>query len=125
MEGQAKQRTDSTHILAAVRNLNQLELVHETLRNALNELAVEAPAWLKRQVSPDWFERYSERTSNYLLPKKEAEQQEWAEQVGQDGLYLLEQIYFGGQHPELSELAAIETLRKLESKALMITYDDY
>lgn len=112
-KGQAKQRTDSTHILAAIRNLNQLELVHETLRNALNALAVQSPAWLKRQVSPVWFERYSERTSNYLLPKKETERQEWAEQVGRDGQFLLEQIYFGGQHPELSELTAVETLRKV------------
>ena len=39
-----KQRTDSTHILAATRRLNQLELVHETLRHALNELALEASA---------------------------------------------------------------------------------
>ena len=32
-------RTDSTHILAAIRNLNRLEYVGETLRSALNALA--------------------------------------------------------------------------------------
>src|SRR3990172_5194958 len=37
LKSRGKQRTDSTHILAAVRRLNQLELVHETLRYALNE----------------------------------------------------------------------------------------
>ena len=42
--GQA--RTDSTHILAAIRNLNRLEDVGETLRAALNALAVVAPDWL-------------------------------------------------------------------------------
>ena len=52
LKGRGKQRTDSTHILAAIRNLNQLELVHETLRHALNVLAVQAPAWLKRIWSP-------------------------------------------------------------------------
>jgi transposase len=40
LKSRGKQRTDSTHILAAIRCLNQLELVHETLRHALNELAV-------------------------------------------------------------------------------------
>lgn len=70
LKSRGKQRTDSTHILAAIRRLNQLELVHETLRHALNELAVEAPAWLKQRVNADWFEAYSQRTSHYLLPKK-------------------------------------------------------
>lgn len=36
-----RQRTDSTHVLAAVRRLNRLERVGETLRAALNELAVD------------------------------------------------------------------------------------
>jgi transposase len=68
-----KQRTDSSHILAVTHRLNQLELVHETLRHALNVLAQEAGAWLKQQITADWFERYSQRTSNYLLPSKESE----------------------------------------------------
>jgi transposase len=37
------QRTDSTHVLAAVRDLNRLELLAETLRAALNAIAVAAP----------------------------------------------------------------------------------
>jgi transposase len=37
-------RTDSTHVLAAIRTLNRLENVGETLRAALNDLAVVAPA---------------------------------------------------------------------------------
>ena len=39
-----RQRTDSTHVLAAVRGLNRLERVGETLRAALNEVAMMAPA---------------------------------------------------------------------------------
>ena len=113
LKSRGKQRTDSTHILAAIRQLNQLELVHETLRYALNELALQAAAWLKCRVSADWFDRYSQRTSNYLLPKKDTERQAWAEQVGQDGLWLLEQIYAGGQYPELVEISAVDILRRV------------
>src|SRR4051812_34459809 len=40
-----RQRTDSTHALAAVRVLNRLERVGETMRAALNDLAVIAPEW--------------------------------------------------------------------------------
>ena len=39
LKERGKQRTDSTHVLAAIRNLNRLEGVGETLRAALNDLA--------------------------------------------------------------------------------------
>ena len=38
-----RQRTDSTHILAAVRVLNRLERVGETLRATLNDVSVRGP----------------------------------------------------------------------------------
>ena len=47
LKARGQQRTDSTHVLAAIRVLNHLELVAETLRAALNELATVAPAWLQ------------------------------------------------------------------------------
>ena len=40
VKAKGRQRTDSTHVLAAVRGLNQLERVGETARAALNQLAV-------------------------------------------------------------------------------------
>lgn len=42
-----RQRTDSTHVLGAVRSLNRLGCVTETLRAALNALTVAAPEWLR------------------------------------------------------------------------------
>src|SRR5215475_9825341 len=70
-----RQRTDSTHVLGAVRALNQLELVGETLRATLNVLATVAPEWLKEQVAPDWYERYGERIEDYRLPKEKTERE--------------------------------------------------
>lgn len=113
LKTRGKQRTDSTHILAAIRNLNQLELVHETLRHTLNELALAAPAWLKSWVPGEWFDRYSERTSNYRLPKAETERQQWAEMVGQDGLELLAHVYQTEAACWLAQLPAIEILRQV------------
>ena len=52
-----KQRTDSTHVLARVRSLSNLECVGETLRAVLDDLATLAPEWLVQQISLDWFER--------------------------------------------------------------------
>jgi len=113
LKARGKQRTDSTHILAAIRRLNQFELVHETLCHTLNELAFQAAAWLKHRVSTDWFERYGHQTSSYLIPKKEQDRQTWAEQVGRDGFWLLEQLYVGGQAPELVEIPAVDILRQV------------
>src|SRR3954468_24948662 len=42
IQERGRQRTDSTHVLAAVRVLNRLERVGETMRAALNDLAVMA-----------------------------------------------------------------------------------
>ncbi|WP_240204832.1 transposase [Streptomyces actuosus] len=41
-----KQRTDSTHVISAVRDLNRTELAGESVRAALEALAVAAPSWL-------------------------------------------------------------------------------
>jgi transposase len=38
VKARGRQRTDSTHVVAAVRDLNRLERVMETLRAALNVL---------------------------------------------------------------------------------------
>src|SRR5215475_1339539 len=43
VKSRTRQRTDSTHVLAAVRDLNRLERVGETLHATLNVLAVAAP----------------------------------------------------------------------------------
>ncbi|MFG2659251.1 hypothetical protein [Streptomyces sp. NPDC048425] len=53
-----RQRTDSTHVFAAVRTLNRMEFVGETLRAALEALSVAAPQWLSALVTADWVRRY-------------------------------------------------------------------
>jgi transposase len=92
LKSKGSQRTDSTYILAATRALNRLELVGETLRHALEVLAVSYPNWLRQQLQPDWFDRYGARFEEYRLPKTASEQQAMAATIGQDGAYLLLQI---------------------------------
>lgn len=84
-----KQRTDSTHIQAAIRRLNRLELVGETMRAALNCVAEVAPEWLKLRVPSDWYDRYGPRFSDWRLPKEEMEREKLALQIGQEGHQLL------------------------------------
>jgi hypothetical protein len=58
LKTRGQQRTDSTHILAAVRPLNRVAIVGETMRRALNELAEVVPGWVKAIAKPEWVERY-------------------------------------------------------------------
>src|SRR2546421_7057758 len=85
LKTRGRQRTDSTHVLAAIRVLNRLERVGETLRAALNSLAVVAPDWLRAQAPPEWYHRYSHRVENYELPKTEAARRQLAASIGADG----------------------------------------
>ena len=52
------QRTDSTHVLAAVRDLTRLELVTEAVRAALEEVARTAGHLLVGLVDEEWGRRY-------------------------------------------------------------------
>ncbi|MEU3051562.1 hypothetical protein ABZ705_34680 [Streptomyces sp. NPDC006984] len=52
------QRTDSTHVLAAVRDLTRLELVTEAVRAALEEVAGTSPHLLDGLINEDWELRY-------------------------------------------------------------------
>jgi len=108
-----KQRTDSTHVLAAIRDLNRLETVGETFRNALESLAIVVPDWLKSLVPREWFDRYGKRFEQWRLPELRAEQQVLAETIGQDGCRLLEMIDESTSMTWLREIPAIETLRQV------------
>ncbi len=113
VKARGRQRTDSTHVPAAVRALNRAELVGETLRHALNSLAVAAPAWLAAHSRPAWAERYARRADDYRPPTKPDERKALAEATGQDGAALLAAVRDSVAPPWLRELPAVETLRRV------------
>ncbi len=113
LKERGKQRTDSTHVLAAIRTINRLECVGETLRAALNSLAVVVPDWLRVQVPAQWYERYGSRIEEYQLPKEATERQALAEQIGTDGSYLLEAIRDASAPAWLPDVPAVEVLRRV------------
>ncbi len=105
-----KQRTDSTFVVANVRVMNRAELVGETLRAALNELAGTEPDWLRAFVPSAWFERYSHRVEEYRLPKPKAARDVYLLTVGEDGFALLDALDATGSE-ELAGLDKVQTLR--------------
>lgn len=111
IKARGKQRTDSTHVLGAVRLLNRMELVGETLRAALEDVATVAPQWVKSWVPQPWFERYGRRIEEGRLPKGEQERQQYAEQIGADGAQLLAKSEEEDTPAVVRELAALKELR--------------
>jgi len=111
LKSRGRQRTDSSHVLAAIRQVNRLELVGEALRQALNELAVVVPEWLTLVVSRDWFDRYAVRIEQYRLPSDAKEREQLALLIGQDGHQILSTIYAQNSAPELWRLHSVEILR--------------
>jgi transposase len=105
-----RQRTDSTHVLAAVRTLNRMEFVGETLRAALEALAVAAPRWLESLISGEWVQRYGARVDSYRFPKGDNVRREWAEQVGRDGFALLDAVDGPGAPGWLRQIPAVQIL---------------
>lgn len=111
--GRGTQRTDSTHVLAAVRSLNRLETVGEAVRAALNALAVVAPSWLVAQADAEWIHRYGPRFDEGRLPESQAKRQALAEQIGQDGRHLLQMVYAPAAPQWLREIPAVDILRQV------------
>jgi transposase len=105
-----QQRTDSTQVLGAIRSLNRLELVVETMRFALNALAVAAPEWTYAHSQGEWVERYGDRASDYRLPKSENERLAYANLIGADGLTLLQAVWNSHAPDWLREVPAVRTL---------------
>ena len=113
VKARGKQRTDATHVLAAIHVLNRLECVGETLRHALNTLATAAPDWLRSWVPTDWFDRYGRRFAEYRLPPGKPERYALAETIGADGRTLWHHLYDPAAPTWLQEIPAVQVLRRV------------
>src|SRR5437899_4572549 len=124
LKAHGSQRTDSTHVLAAIRVLNRLELVVETLRAALNAVATVAPAWLQAVTPLAWYERYSRRIEESRLPKGQAERDAYAHTVGEDGFLLLDALDTADAPEGLRELPSLDALRRTWQRHYDRTVDE-
>ena len=82
VKARGKQRTDATHVLAAVRTLNRLELLGETMRAALTAVAGSMPAWLAEHSRPDWVERTAPGSTATAIPRAPPPARPWPRRSG-------------------------------------------
>ncbi|WP_187273448.1 MULTISPECIES: transposase [Methylobacterium] len=83
-----KQRTDSTHVLAAV-----------------------APGWLRGITQPVWFKHYGRRVEGYRPPKGRAEREALPLAIGVHGFCLLEALDAPDAPAEARGVSMVSTLR--------------
>src|SRR5712691_6309342 len=109
-----KQRTDSTHVTAAVAALNRLELAGESVRAALEALAAAHPAWVAQRICvPDFTRRYGTPMTSWRPPASQARRDELAIAYARDGYALLEAVYDSSAPAWLRELPAVDVLRQV------------
>jgi transposase len=109
-----KQRTDSTHVVAAVAALNRLELAGESVRAALEALTAAHPAWVAQRICvPDFTRRYGTPLTSWRPPASQSKQGELAVASARDGYALLEAVYDDSSPAWLRELPAIDVLRRV------------
>jgi transposase len=104
-------RTDATHVLASVRNMNRSELIGETLRAALNVIATVDPKWLAANVDGSWYLKYARRFESNRSPQSNESMIAATEDIGSDGMTLLERIWSNATPQYLRALPAVEILR--------------
>ena len=113
LKARGRQRTDSTHVLGKIRALNRVLCVWETMRAALNSLAVVTPDWLLAHSQQEWVELYGPRSEDSRTPEGEAERLAFVEGIGQDGVALLTALFDPDAPDWLRHVPAVEILRKV------------
>jgi transposase len=112
LKARGKQRTDSTHVIAAVRALHTIELAGESVRAALEALAAACPDWLAaRFCAGDWTRRYGARVDSWRLPAGKAARDELLIAYARDGYALVAACYEEGAPAWARELPAVQVLR--------------
>lgn len=113
IKARGTQRTDSTHVLAAIRTLHRLECILDTMHLALNQLTQQDPLWVRQHVPVEWYERYGLRADYGRLPKEASKREALASMIGMDGAALVRWVYAPDAPPALRELPALMILRTI------------
>jgi transposase len=115
VKARGRQRTDATHMRAAVRALNRLAVVGDTRRHALHTLAIVCPEWWRAVSHPDGRDRDTRRAEDDRLPTTRTARAALALTMRHDGWRLLAAL----AHPDaplwLREVPAVAIRRRVWS----------
>ncbi|TLQ47971.1 IS1182 family transposase [Streptomyces marianii] len=119
-----RQRTDSTHVISAVRDLNRLELAGESVRAALEALATAAPSWLAGRIDvAEFAQRYGPRVDGWRMPSSQTKRNRLAQVFGQDALALCRAAWAADTPVWIREIEAVGLLRQVLVQTYTIRSD--
>jgi hypothetical protein len=118
LKGRKTQRTDSTAIIGAARELNRLELVMETMRLVLEDILQVAFDWFRRHIPDEYIDRYEQWTQAEKLVMEtgsvaDAKAKALMIETGQNGFVLLDMLS-GEDTPEaVLKLESVAVLKRI------------
>lgn len=116
-----KARTDSTHVLGAVRVLNRLENVFTTMQTALEQVAEAAPRWVESWMPSAWQALYG---TVLKLPKSDVDRAALGAVIGRDGRRLWAEVTGPDAPAGLVDLPAMWVLRLVWVQQFLIDDQD-
>jgi transposase len=105
-----KQRTDATHIIGAVKQMSDVEVVREGIRLAIGDLMSLDAMWSVEHLPASFIKSYSRAMPSYRMSKMEVE--ELIQETGEEARWLLDLVASLGS-VKLQQLPAIVQLRQI------------
>ncbi len=105
-----RQRTDATHIIGAVKQMSDVEVVREAVRLAVGALMSTDATWTLQHLPISFITSYKRSWPNYRMGQEELE--EFIQQTGEEARWLLDQVALLAsvelqRLPEVRQLAQI------------------
>jgi hypothetical protein len=100
-------------VLAAVRQLNQVELVGEGVRACVEALAVADPDWVRARLDAGWQSRYGARVDSWRMPASKTKRAALGADYARDGVALLRAVWDPGSPSWLAHLPAVGVLQRV------------
>jgi transposase len=123
LKARGKQRTDSTHVLAAVRQLNQIELVGESVRACVEALACADGGWVAARLDGSWQRRYAARVDSWRMPASKTKRDALGVDYARDGAALLRAVWDPASPQWLRHLPAVWVLQRILIQNVVISVD--
>jgi len=105
-----KQRTDTTHILGAVKQLGDIEVIGEGVRLAISELMSTDAKWVMQHLPASFIKSYKRPMPNYRMSKQELET--FIQETGEEARWLLDQVALCGS-VEMQQLPTVLQLARI------------
>jgi transposase len=123
LKARGKQRTDSSHVLAAVRQLNQVELVGESVRACVEALAAADPDWVQACLDASWQYRYGARVDSWRMPASKTKRAVLGADYAADAAALLRAVWDPGSPSWLQLLPAVGVLQRVLIQNVTVDVD--